>query len=88
MPARRRIDRRREPDPGLDEWFDYFESELIAGGDLADVPRGPDGYAPTDAAVAAAWRRLGAEFLADYGQRHPGEPLPWMVQQLEGTHAG
>lgn len=80
MPPRRKNNKRRTADT-LDDWEWTFHMGWPLTGDLwGIVELDANGQPPRDVAEAA-WRRFGAEFMAE--SEASGEPFtPWALQEF------
>lgn len=87
MPAKRRGGKRRlDPAVELGAWASVFDSGYDFFNDLSTVGVEVDSYGrPARPAVEIAWRRLGANHLAE---RPAGETVPWAVAEFGGSDAG
>jgi hypothetical protein len=84
MPVRKRKDKHKNS-AGLFEWETVFSSEFDFFGELKDAGVETDEYGRPDREEArAAWKRLGAEFLADFDEKYPrgAHFVPWALAQF------
>lgn len=83
MPVRKRKDRRKQL-AGADEWFCAFESEFDLFSDLAGLVEMDQSGRPDREAAREAWRRYGAEFMADFAARYPSGAhfTPWALREF------
>ena len=89
MPVKRRTAKRRlDPMAELEAWSCAFQAHYTYFGELEEIGVETDAYGRPDRAVAeAAWRRLGARFLAEAANPHLG--APWALLEFgDPSHAG
>ncbi|WP_426611273.1 hypothetical protein [Bradyrhizobium sp. McL0616] len=83
MPVRKRNNKRRTAD-GLDDWEWTFSMGWPLTGDLWGIVELDDNGQPPRDVAQAAWRRFGAEFMAEFEAEHPNgtDSVPWAVEQF------
>jgi hypothetical protein len=78
MPVRNRKNRRKTV-AGVADWESVFSSEFDFFGELKDAGVETDEHGRPDREEArAAWKRLGAEFLAEFRESY----VPWALTEF------